>query len=147
MIVGFNFTKIVAEKKESIKGKVDVNNNVSVKNVEETDFSMGTKKQKGLKFEFEFISKYEPKIGSILFEGDVLYVDEEKEIKDILKSWKSDKKIKKEIMGGILNTVLTKSNVQALILSQQINLPPPIPMPKVNISNNPEEEKGKGYIG
>ena len=33
-IVGFNFTKILAEKNSGIKGKVDIKNNISVKNVE-----------------------------------------------------------------------------------------------------------------
>ena len=69
-------------------------------------------------------------------------------IKEIIAEWKKDKKIKKELMGGILNTVLTKSNVQALIISQQVNLPPPIPLPKVNVSSKPEQEKkDKEYIG
>jgi|TARA_Y100000310_G_scaffold340439_1_gene436231 hypothetical protein len=149
MIVGFNFNKISAEKNESVKGKIDVNNNVSIKEVQEASFSLGKKDQNGVRFVFEFTSKYEPEVGLIKFEGDVLYVDNEKAIKEIVDSWKKDKKLKKEIMGGILNTVLTKSNVQALILSQQINLPPPIPMPKVNITKKPEKgsAKGKEYIG
>jgi hypothetical protein len=48
-----------------------------------------------------------------------------------LDGWKKDKKLPKEIMPVILNTVLNKCNIQALILSEQINLPPPIPMPKL----------------
>lgn len=148
MIVGFNFTKIQAEKKGQINGKVDINNNVSIKDVEETDFSLGTKKQKGLRFIFEFASKYEPSIGSINFEGDVLYVDNEKAIKDVIAEWKKGKKVKKELMGGILNTVLIKSNIQALIISQQVNLPPPIPMPKVNMVQKPQQtKKDNEYIG
>ena len=46
-------------------------------------------------------------------------------------------------MAGLLNTILTKCNVQALILSQEVNLPPPIPMPKVQIAQQTE----KNYIG
>ena len=34
----------------------------------------------------------------------------------------------------LLNSILNKCNVQALILSQDINLPPPIPLPKVQMS-------------
>ncbi len=56
---------------------------------------------------------------------------EDKQVKEILKSWSKDKKISKDIMSNILNNVLVKCNIQALILSQYMNLPPPIPLPKV----------------
>lgn len=144
MIVGFGFTKLSAEKSSLATGKIDINNNVSVKDAKEDSFSMGKDRQSIIKFIFEFTSKYEPNIGTILFEGEVLYLDEPKKIKEILAAWKKDKKISGEIMANLLNTVLTKCNVQALILSQEINLPPPIPMPKVQMA--PPEEKGN-YIG
>ncbi len=143
MIVGFGFTKLSAEKKEGAKGKIDINNNVSVKSVEESDMPLGSDKQKVLRFIFEFTSKYEPAVGTILFEGEILYLDDQKKVKEILNSWKKDKKVQKELMAGMLNTILTKCNIQALILSQQVNLPPPIPMPKVQVAPQPE----KSYIG
>lgn len=142
MIVGFGFTKLSAEKHESAKGKIDINNNVGIKDVEEDSFSFGDNKQNVLKFKFEFTSKYEPNFGNILFEGELLYLEDSKKTKEILNSWKKDKKIPKDIMAGLLNTILTKCNVQALILSQEVNLPPPIPLPKVQIQT-PE----KSYIG
>ena len=144
MIVGFGFTKLSAQKNSSATGKIDINNNVSVKDAKEDSFSMGKDRQSIIKFIFEFTSKYEPSIGTILFEGEVLYLDEPKKIKEILGAWKKDKKISGEIMANLLNTILTKCNVQALILSQEINLPPPIPMPKVQMA--PPEEK-ENYIG
>jgi len=63
-----------------------------------------------------------------------LYVEEPKKAKEILSGWKKDKKLDKELMATLLNTLLVKCNVQALILSQQINLPPPIPLPKVQMA-------------
>lgn len=145
MIVGFGFTKITAEKKTSVHGKVDVNNNISIKSIETTDFSLVKKKQDALKFIFEFMSKYEPSLGSIVFEGEIIYVDEPKNTKEILDYWNKEKKIKNEIMASILNAILSKCNIQALIISQEINLPPPIPMPKVSI--NKQQDADKGYIG
>ncbi len=144
MIVGFGFTKLSAEKGEPAKGKIDINNNVSIKDVKEDDFSLGRdKKQNVLRFIFEFTSKYEPNVGNILFEGELLYMEDPKGAKEILNDWKKDKKLPKELMGGLLNTILTKCNVQALILSQQVNLPPPIPLPKVQVAEQPD----KNYIG
>ena len=132
-IVGFNFTSINAERKEAVKGKININNNVAIKDVEERDLNLGSNKQKSLKFKFEFTSKYDPNVGSIILIGDVLFIEEAKKIKEILDGWKKDKKLPKEITGSILNTILGKCNVQALILSEQVNLPPPIPLPKVQV--------------
>ena len=79
MIVGFGFTKLSAEKNDPIKGKVDINNNVSIKDIQEDSFSFGKDKQQNvLKFIFEFTSKYEPNAGSILIEGELLYMEEPK---------------------------------------------------------------------
>ena len=135
MIVGFGFTKLSAEKGETAKGKIDINNNVSIKDIQEDNFSLGKDKQQNiLRFIFEFTSNYEPKVGKILFEGELLYMEEQKKAKELLNSWKKDKKLPKELMEGMLNTILTKCNVQALILSQQVILPPPIPLPKVQMT-------------
>jgi len=130
-IVSFNFTSIQAEKKESSKGKININNNVTIQKLEEKDLSLGNHKQKVLNFTFEFTSKYSPDIGLIKLIGNVLYMEDSKKVKSILDDWKKDKKIPKDIMAKVLNTVLSKSNIQALILSDQINLPSPIPLPKV----------------
>lgn len=144
MIVGFGFTKLSAERKEAAKGKIDINNNVTIKDINEDSFPLGNDKQQNvLRFIFEFTSKYEPSVGSILFEGELLYMEDSKKAKEILSLWKKEKKIQKEIMAGLLNTILTKCNIQALILSQEVNLPAPIPLPKVQIGQQEE----KGYIG
>ncbi len=132
-IVWFNFTKLEAEKKEGVKGKINISNNVSINKVEEKSLSITDEKQKVLAFTFEFTSKYDPDLGSIKITGDVLNMDSPAKVKEILDGWKKDKRLPKEIMTDVLNTVLTKCNIQALILSDQINLPPPIPLPKVQV--------------
>ena len=145
MIVGFGFTKLSAEKGEIAKGKIDINNNVSIKDVHEDSFSLGKDKQQNiLRFVFEFTSNYEPNVGKILFEGDLLYMEEPKKAKEILNDWKKNKKLPKDLMGNLINTLLTKCNVQALILSQQVNLPSPIPLPKVQVAAAGDN---KDYIG
>ena len=132
-IIGFNFTKIDAERKESLKGKININNNVTIINVEEKKLSLATEKQKVLSFTFEFTVKYDPNIGSITFNGDVLFMEDANKVKEILDGWKKNKKLPKEITTSVLNTVLSKCNIQALIVSEQINLPPPLPLPKVQV--------------
>ena len=133
VIVVFNFTKIDAEKKDIPKGKININNNVAITQVEEKKFFLGSEKQKVLGFTFEFMAKYNPDIGFIKFIGDVLYMADSKKVKEILDGWKKDKTLPKELMPSILNTVMNKCNIQALILSEQINLPPPIRLPKLQM--------------
>ena len=58
-------------------------------------------------------------------------MDKDDKVKEILKSWKKDNKVDKDILGPIYNTILSKCNVQAIVLSRDIQLPPPIPLPKV----------------
>ena len=130
-IVGFNFSKINVERKKDPVGKVDINNNVSVKNVEEADFAVGSLKQKGLRFTFEFVSDYTPDIASITLNGSVLFVGDKSQTEKILGEWKKNKKLSKDIMADIVNTVLTRCNVESVMLSRDVNLPPPIPMPTV----------------
>ena len=142
-IVGFNFTKITAEKGDSpIKGKIDIKNNVSITDVEEAKLALGSSAHKTARFTFDFSAIYEPKIGSIKFNGDVLYMSDAAKVDELVKSWKKNKKVPQEVMAGVINTVLNKCNVQALIISQQINLPSPIPLPKVQ-TNQPKAETAK----
>jgi hypothetical protein len=134
-IVGFNFTKISVEKRAPVKGKISISNNVAIKDVEKIDLALGSSKQEGLRFVFTFTSKYEPDVGDIELTGEVLYLAEAKQAKEILDSWKKDKRVSNDIMSLILNTVLSRCNIEALIVSKDVNLPPPIPLPKVNIED------------
>ncbi|KYK26466.1 hypothetical protein AYK26_04920 [Euryarchaeota archaeon SM23-78] len=129
-VIGFSFTKMLIEKKNPVKGKVSINNNVGIKNLEETKLNINTNR-KALKLDFEFSSTYEPNIAKILLTGEVIYLIDKDKAADVVKNWKKNKKIEKDMMTQILNNVLAKCNVQALILSKDMNLPPPIPLPKV----------------
>ena len=93
-IVGFNFTKVDAQRNANVTGKVSINNNVAIKDVEKADLAVGSDKQAGLKFSFEFTSKFEPKLGSIDLKGDVLAIESAEIVEEIVKGWKKDKKVK-----------------------------------------------------
>lgn len=137
MIVGFSFNKILVEKTGPIQGKVNITNNVAVLQVEKIPLNFGSNQQEGLRFNFEFKADYTPKIGQILLNGDVLYLGDSKQTKEILDTWQKKKQVPKDVMELIINNVLSKCNIEALILSREINLPPPIPLPK--LSGKPKE--------
>ena len=132
-IVKINLYKVSAERELKAKGgQIKINNNVSIKDVEEMAFSADGKK--GLKFTFTFNCKYEPSLGKIDVEGQVFYVETEVKIKEIKEGWDKDKKIAAEIMEQIINAALHKGNIQAIKISEEINLPSPLPLPKVKSS-------------
>lgn len=132
-VVGLQFDKIVVEKHSPVKGKVTVNNNVAIQDVEKADVAIGASKQSALKFRFEFTANYEPKIATMILNGTLTFFETPEKSADIVKSWKKDKNVPKEVMSSVLNTILARSNVEAMVLSREVNLPPPIPLPKVNM--------------
>lgn len=129
-IIGFELSKMLIERKNLMKGKINIANNVAIKDVGEVKISMGPSKT-ALKFTFQFTTKYQPDIGEIIIEGDIIYLTSEDEAKAIITQWKKEKKIQKDIMNPVLNNVLNKCNIQALLLSREMNLPAPIPLPRI----------------
>ncbi len=131
-VIGFNFTKMIVEKKEGTsKGKISISNNVNISSVEELDIKTGIKDQTGLKFGFEFLSKYDPNIGKIQINGEVVHLGNADEAKKIVAEWKKNKKLSPDVAENVMNTILSKCHVEALILSRDINLPPPVQLPKI----------------
>lgn len=139
--MGFNFTKIIAERKSFTRGKIEVKSNIKIDNVKEEKLPLA-KEETGLRFDFSFTLTYEPKIGEISFTGNVLYVDNAEKTKKILKGWKKNKKVPPELNAPIINTILYRCNLKALELSQEVNLPPQIQMPRLR----PQSSTGT-YIG
>ena len=45
--------------------------------------------------------------------------------------WKKSKKIPMGVMEQIVNAALHKGNIQAIKISEDVNLPSPLPLPKV----------------
>jgi hypothetical protein len=132
-VVGLQFNKIVIEKFNPVKGKVQVNNNVMIKDVEKIELNVGSSKQSSLKFLFEFTANYEPKIANMTMNGHLTFFEKPEKVKELADAWKKDKKLPKEVMSSVLNTVLSRCNVEPLIFSREVNLPPPIPLPKVEV--------------
>ena len=143
-IIGFNFDKVSAQRKDKITNNVNINHTVNITNVKKDEINL-EKKQNILKFDFEFKVDYQPDIGNISLEGSVLYLDDPKKLQEIEDSWKKNKKLPTNITTNIINTVLMRSNIKALILSQDVNLPPQIQLPKAApVKDNIKAEE---YIG
>lgn len=127
-IVGFNYLTMSASRGDEQVAKIKISSNVAVKSVEKKDLSLGDSKQSALRFLFEYAAMYEPKVGSIILNGEIIYLDNAAKTKEVLDSWTKKKIVPEGVMTSILNTILEKCNLQAIVLSNMVNLPPPIPM-------------------
>jgi hypothetical protein len=129
-IVKINLYKVVAERKLDAKGgQIKINNNVSIKDLEDLEFNIPG--SAGIKFTFSFNCKYEPGLGSIDVEGQIFFTESQEKIKEIKTMWDKDKKVPLDIMERIVNAALHKGNIQAIKISEEISLPSPLPLPKV----------------
>ncbi len=129
-IVKINIHKVHAERNLSTRGgQVKIHNNVSIKEIEDLSFAVEGKK--GLKFTFSFNCGYEPDLGRIEVEGQVLYVETDAKVNEIKKMWAKEKRVPGPVMEQIVNAALHKGNIQAIKISEDISLPSPLPLPKV----------------
>lgn len=141
MIVGFNLTKILVERKKPVQGKIKVNHDLRIDNVEQRPLPLKDKKN-ALLFEFVFHINYEPGVGEVALQGNVLYYDDQKKLDAIAQQWKKNKKVSPEVSVEVINVIFARCNVRALELSQELNLPAHLPLPQINLKEDPSK-----YIG
>lgn len=129
-ILNFGFTKIDVEKKTKVSKQVSIKSGLNIIAVGQAEMVSGAKQQ-AFNIKFKFDVKYEPNVGHIGLEGEIVYLADEKTAKEILDTWKSKKTLPKQVALIVFNRILHNCNVEALILSKEINLPSPIQLPKI----------------
>lgn len=135
-IIGFSFSKFNCERAASrAQGSIDIKHNISVKDVTKTTLNVGGNKNDVLKVDFSFDIVYGGSLGKILIEGDVIFSDNKDIISETFKAWEADKKLPTMVNEEVFKFVYTKSSVKALELSDSLNLPSPIPLPKISFSS------------
>lgn len=129
-ILNFGFTKILVEKKGKLSKQIKIKSGMNIVDVSESEMIDATK-QKAFLIKFAFETAYEPKLGSILLEGELLYLADVDTAKTIADAWKKNKNLPKDVALKVFNKILHNCNVEALMLSREINLPSPIQLPKI----------------
>lgn len=143
-VIGFNIEKIEAEKNIQEIKEVRVKYNTNIKKVAIEELNIG-KKQEVLKVNFEFKVEYDPNIGSIFFSGHILILEDPKKARSIVDEWEKEKSTTSQFSLQMINIVLVRANIKALIMAQELNLPPHIPLPRVTASNKKIDPNN--YIG
>ena len=127
-ILGFNFTKISGEKGIKPLKEVNVNSNIDIKEIKEADSDILKSKDKILGIKFVYDLAYEPDVAKLSIEGVLILSIDPKEAKDILKDWK-DNIISDNFKINVFNIIMRKSNLKALTLEEDLNLPLHISFP------------------
>ena len=128
-IIGITFTSISGKTVNNpVEGDVNVNSTPSIKNVSKKNIP-ALSMNDVVAIEFTFDINYQPKIGEITFEGEVLYKTDKAE--NIIKAWKKEKKIDSDVTVEILNGVLKKCMSKAIDIANELRLPLPMQFPTV----------------
>ncbi len=128
-VIGLNLSSINAKKQGSAtKQEIKVNSTPMILSVKEVEVpTLATKK--ALSIEFEFMTKYEPAFATISIEGSLMYLADNG--KDIVEGFKKNKKLPDENSLEVLNYLFRHCLLRASNLAEDLQLPPPMPMPKI----------------
>jgi predicted nicotinamide N-methyase len=127
--IGLNISGIDAKKFQEAAIGVKVNTNTNLKDVKEHSLAPLDKKCVSVDFEFStnYVSQKDKKVADIIITGDVLFLDEG--YKKIIDMWKKEKKLPDDVSLQVINVVFNKCLKKAILLSDDLQLPSPIPIP------------------
>jgi hypothetical protein len=128
IIFGITFISINAINNRKTETKeISVSSTPQIKNVKEKELE-GIE-ERLLLIEFTFTTKYEPEIGQITIEGEILY--KPKNVDEAIRYWKKNKKLEDEIAIPVLNALFRKCIKEIINIAEELQLPPPIMFPVV----------------
>jgi len=137
-IVGFNFKKISVEKTGDKIGDLKINTKVDIPNIEILKPEFIKTKDELLQVDFEYIVNYEPNFAKIELIGNIIVALDSKDAREVVKHWK-DKEMSDELRMSLFNLILRKSNIKALELEDEMNLPLHIPFPPLKMEKKEEQ--------
>jgi hypothetical protein len=90
--------------------------------------------------DFRFTANYQG-MGLIKIEGRLLF---EGDAAALAKQWGAESKMPDQVASEIHTAVMGTCIPEAVMLARDLRLPPPIPMPQVNIGKGPQAKPGSG---
>jgi hypothetical protein len=113
-------------------GQVRIDNNSTVTLVTEIS-------DKEADVDFRYTATYGP-IGTIKIEGRIIY---EGDAPALAKQWGSKMNMPENVASEIHTAIMRTCMPEAVLIARDLNLPPPMPLPKVNISK--QKKTGKTF--
>ena len=129
-IIGFNFNKVYIERFSDKFKDLKINTNIDIKNVKQLKQELFNTKEEVIEVRFGYDVDYSPDIAKISLSGNIILLTNSKTSKTFIKEWKN-KKIPEEYKLIIFNVIMKKSNLKAIQLEDEMNLPLHISLPSV----------------
>jgi hypothetical protein len=127
-VIGLSLSVIEAKKESgAMKQEIKVNSTPMITNVKEVNVPTLTKK--ALSIDFEFLTRYEPGFATISLKGALMYLADKN--KAILDEFQKNKRLPEKESMEILNYLFRHCLLKASNLAEELQLPPPMPMPKI----------------
>jgi len=144
-LLGFSFTKISAQREIKLD-QSSISTDVEFLKFEKEDIPQ-LKDEDAIKINFKYsiiYSNQEDKSakdpGNVEFKGIIVLSMEKEKAEEILKSWEENE-ISNDVRLPLINLVIRKCSPKALSLTDELGLPPPIPLPKIVSKDKKENEK------
>lgn len=115
------------------KVRIDHNSNIS---------RMELEKEETAKIEFQYTASYAA-VGMIKIEGMLVYQGEN--ASELVKKWNDTHKMPNEIASAFHTAIMHACVPQAVGIAKDLRLPPPIPLPQVQLGKN--AVKGQAQSG
>ena len=93
-------------------------------------------KEKQATIDFQYTASYGP-VGMVKLEGSLIFEDDN--AGKIAKDWKNTRKMPNQIAGQIHTAIMHACVPEAVGISKNLGLPPPIPLPQVKLGGNPKK--------
>lgn len=132
-LVGFKYTKLLVERNEENKGELKITPNINIQSIEKVK---SESKQEILQINFQFGIDYSS-LGKIDLHGKLFLAADTKIVKDALEGWKN-KNLDSKINLVILNIIMQKASIKALQLEEEMNFPPHIQLPRLQLDEKKE---------
>lgn len=129
-IIGFGIKKLLAEKNDVKNPQMTLNQNINIKDVSKDKLEVTNEDLININFVFEVA--YSDKFGKVEIEGNVVILPDKDELKDFLK-FQKEKSIPEQFRAPLFNFILSKCNIKALSLEDELNLPYHVQMPKIGL--------------
>ncbi len=130
MIIGFSLDHVEAEKQTPGDGKLNINYNSTVEDVTKATVSSLDATVARITFDFPITYQQgDTDVAEIRFSGAVLW---QQNAEDVIDQWDEDETLDQDVLDAVTNHVFRKCLTHAVGLADSLDLPSPVPMPRVN---------------
>ncbi len=138
-IIGLNYKKISAERKSAAKPNMKINTGPEITSIDKSKLQGLDNEIDVLTVGFKFKSDIEPQVAAIEIEGSMVYKTDKAD--EILKSWDKNKKLPPYAQIELINHIFKKTGILGLQISDIMQLPPVISMPKLEAAEPAKKKK------